>query len=121
MKKLIVVAASVLVFGGGSICVGQDADDPVECVSDLATHAKSGEIQLIWTHTDADHYNIYRGTVSGGPYPKIASTTSSFSTYLDSTVVNGTTYYYVVRPADNLDAEECQSNEASGTPSRPRR
>jgi fibronectin type 3 domain-containing protein len=71
---------------------------------------------LTWTHTGAHHYNIYRGTVSGGPYLKIASTTSTYSTYLDLAVVNGTTYYYVVREANILEDELCQSNQASATP-----
>ncbi|MCK7498448.1 MAG: hypothetical protein MZW92_53315 [Comamonadaceae bacterium] len=31
-------------------------------------------------------------------------------------VVNGTTYYYVIRPANLLDQESCQSNQASARP-----
>jgi hypothetical protein len=88
--------------------------DPARvCVDNLAARAKSGKIQLTWTHTGAHHYNVYRGTKSGGPYLKIGATTSTYSTYLDGTVVNGTTYYYVVREADYLDQEMCQSNEVS--------
>jgi hypothetical protein len=88
--------------------------DPARaCVDNLAARAKAGKVQLTWTHTGAHHYNVYRGTISGGPYLKIGSTTSTYSTYLDSTVVNGTTYYYVVREADFLDQEQCQSNEVS--------
>jgi hypothetical protein len=83
------------------------------CVDDLAARAKPRKIQLTWTHTGAHHYNIYRGTIHGGPYLKIASTTSTYSTYLDTTVVNGTTYYYVLREANSLDQESCQSNEAN--------
>jgi hypothetical protein len=83
------------------------------CITDLAARSKAGKVQLTWTHTGADHYNVYRGTVAGGPYLKIGTTSSTFSTYLDSSVVNGTTYYYVVRDADFLDREGCQSNEAS--------
>ena len=86
------------------------------CVSDLAARAKPGKVQLTWTHSGAHHYNIYRGPISGGPYLKIASTTSTYSTYLDLAVVNGTTYYYVIREADFLDRERCQSNQASARP-----
>jgi hypothetical protein len=85
-------------------------------VDDLAARPKSGKVQLTWTHTGAHHYNVYRGTISGGPYLKIASTTSTYSTYLDSAVVNGTTYYYVVRQANPLDLELSQSNQASAKP-----
>jgi len=95
------------------------ATDPVcaGCVRNLAARAKPGEVQLTWTHiAGTHHYNIYRGTISGGPYLKIGSTTSTYSTYLDRAVVNGTTYYYVVRPAAINDAEFCQSNQASARP-----
>jgi hypothetical protein len=85
------------------------------CISDLAARSKAGKMQLTWTHSGAHHYNVYRGTVAGGPYLKIAATSSVSSTYLDGTVVTGNTYYYVVREADALDQESCQSNEASAT------
>jgi len=83
------------------------------CVANLAARAKAGKIQLTWTYNGAHHYNVYRGAIDGGPYLKIASTSSTYSTYLDSTVVNGTTYYYVLREADAADREYCQSNQAS--------
>jgi hypothetical protein len=98
------------------VTVLSSTDPACTCVNDLAARAKPGKVQLTWTHTGAHHYNIYRGTVSGGPYLKIASTTSTYSTYLDQTVVNGTTYYYVVREANLLDEERCQSNQASARP-----
>jgi len=91
--------------------------DPARtCVDDLAARIKSGKVQLTWTHVGAHHYNVYRSTVSGGPYVNIGSTTSVFSTYLDATVVNGVTYYYVVRPANWLDEEKCESNQTTAKP-----
>jgi autotransporter-associated beta strand protein len=41
----------------------------------------------------ATNYVLQRSTTSGGPYSTIVSTTNS--SYLDTGVVNGTTYYYV--------------------------
>ncbi len=100
----------------------RSATDPAcNCIRDLVGRAKPGKVDLLWTHSGADHYNVYRGTVTGGPYLKIGSTTSTYSTYLDSTVTNGLTYYYVVRGADALDREKCQSNEASARPVATRR
>ena len=86
------------------------------CVDDMAARAKPGKVQLTWTHSGAHHYNVYRGTISGGPYLRIASTTSTYSTYLDMDVVNGTTYYYVIRPSNVLDRETCQSNQSMARP-----
>jgi len=95
-----------------------DAADPAcaGCIDNLAARPKSGKVQLTWAHTGAVSYNVYRGTIEGGPYAKIANTTSTYSTYLDTGVTNGTTYYYVVRPAALNGDELCQSNEASATP-----
>jgi len=72
----------------------------------------------VWEHNDGTHhYNVYRGTASGGPYLKIGSTDSTYSTYTDTAgLVVGTTYYYVVREANALDEERCQSNETSVRP-----
>jgi hypothetical protein len=98
------------------VTVLSSTDPKCSCVGDLVARAKPGKVQLVWTHTGAHHYNVYRGTISGGPYLKIASTTSTYSTYLDTSVVNGTTYYYVVRQANFLDEESCQSNQASAKP-----
>jgi PKD repeat protein len=98
------------------VVVRAGTDAQCICVNNLAARAKPGKIQLTWTHTGPHHYNVYRGTIAGGPYLKIASTTSTYSTYLDLNVVNGTQYYYVVREANFLDEESCQSNESSATP-----
>ena len=100
----------------------KDAQDPAcECISNLTARPKSGKVQLVWTDTGADHYNVYRSTASGGPYTLIASTTSTYSTYLDTGLSNGTTYFYVVRPAALNSDELCQSNEAGATPQARRR
>jgi fibronectin type 3 domain-containing protein len=56
-------------------------------------------------------YNIYRGTVSGGPYTRINSslTTAPYST--DSTVQGGQTYYYVTTAVDSTGMESTYSNQ----------
>lgn len=99
----------------------KSATDPActtSCVSNLAARAKLTKIQLTWTHVPGTHhYNVYRGTINGGPYLFIGSTDSTYSTYLDNgPLVVGTTYYYVVRPAQLNGTETCQSNQASAKP-----
>ena len=95
------------------------SNDPAcaSCITNLAARPKSGKVQLTWTaYPGASSYNVYRGTISGGPYLKIGSTASTYSTYLDGNVVNGTTYYYVVRAAAANTNELCQSNQSSAKP-----
>jgi fibronectin type 3 domain-containing protein len=58
-------------------------------------------------------YNVYRGTVSGGPYAKINSSLVASLGYTDSTVQSGTTYYYVTTAVDSSGNESAFSNEAS--------
>jgi fibronectin type 3 domain-containing protein len=56
-------------------------------------------------------YNVYRSTVSGTGYAKINSSIDSALTYTDSTVQNGTTYYYVTTAVDSSGNESVYSNE----------
>jgi fibronectin type 3 domain-containing protein len=90
------------------------------CVSDLKAIAKSKQIQLTWTNTYADHYNVYRGTVKGGPYPTLIKTIAGGSMtrlgFIDTGLTNNVTYYYVVKDANAQGVEYCVSNEASGKP-----
>jgi hypothetical protein len=69
---------------------------------------------LNWTAPiSATSYNIKRGTTPGGPYSTIATVSST--TFNDTTVSDGTTYYYVVSGINN-DGEGPNSSEVSATP-----
>ncbi len=50
-------------------------------------------------------YNIFRSTVSGGPYEMINTALEASTNYTDNTVVSGKTYYYVAT-AVNAEGEE---------------
>jgi fibronectin type 3 domain-containing protein len=70
----------------------------------------------------ATSYNIYRGSVSGGLSSKTllatnapAGNQSPSTTFTDTTVTTGVTYYYQVT-AVNWDKESAPSNEVSVTP-----
>jgi hypothetical protein len=58
-------------------------------------------------------YNVYRSTVSGSSYTKINSSLVAVLNYTDSTVQNGTTYYYVTTAVDSGANESVYSNEVS--------
>jgi hypothetical protein len=56
-------------------------------------------VKLQWqpsTSTGVVGYYVYRSTVSGGPYTKVASSLTTGTSYSDSNVASGTAYYYVV-------------------------
>src|SRR5216683_1143808 len=58
-------------------------------------------------------YNVYRGTVSGGPYSKLSSSLIALTTFTDSAVQSGQTYFYVVTAVDASNVESAYSNEIS--------
>jgi fibronectin type 3 domain-containing protein len=60
-------------------------------------------------------YNVYQGTVSGGPYAKLTSGPVSAIQYTDTTVQSGNTYFYVVTSVDSSNDESAFSNEAVAT------
>jgi fibronectin type 3 domain-containing protein len=74
----------------------------------------SHTVSVTWTasvSTDVVGYNVYRGTVSGGPYSILDSTPVTADAYSDSTVQGGQTFYYVVRSVDNTGIESVNSTE----------
>jgi fibronectin type 3 domain-containing protein len=78
------------------------------------TAATQHTVDLTWTpSTDVAGYNIYRGTVSGGPYTMINSSLDSTTNYSDSTVVSGTTYYYVATAVNTESQESAYSNQVT--------
>jgi fibronectin type 3 domain-containing protein len=78
-----------------------------------------GVIDLNWNDNTSgvlDFYTVYRSETTGGPYTEIATSLTT-SDYSDTTVVNGTTYFYVVTATDDVVAiESLNSAQISGTP-----
>jgi fibronectin type 3 domain-containing protein len=59
-------------------------------------------------------YYVYRSTTSGSGYTKLnAGSVAPTTTYTDSTVKSGMTYYYVVTAVDGSGTESSYSNQAS--------
>ena len=74
--------------------------------------AGSGQVTVTWTAaTGSTSYNIYRSTSQGSQGTKIGA--SATTSYTDTTVVNGTTYYYEVTAA-NAAGEGPPSTQSSG-------
>jgi fibronectin type 3 domain-containing protein len=80
---------------------------------DLVATGGNSAVGLAWQPVPgASSYKVMRGTASGGE--TLLATVSS-STYSDTAVTNGTTYYYEVTAA-NTSGTSAPSNEASATP-----
>jgi len=76
----------------------------------------SSVANLIWEFSlspDITGYNIYRASVTGGPYTKIASVSAGTSNYSDPSVQSATTYFYVITAVGQASLESPYSNEVS--------
>lgn len=109
---------SVIVLGTESANSNEASVTPqssVEAPTNLTATAGDSQVTLSWDSvTDATSYTVKRATTSGGPYTTIASGVTNTS-YTDTDVTNGTTYYYVVLAVAS-GTEGADSNEASATP-----
>ena len=75
------------------------------------------QVSLSWTaSTGATSYHVKRSTTSGGPYTQVSAPT--VANFADTSLTNGTTYYYVVS-ALNATGESANSSQASATPIAP--
>jgi cellulose 1,4-beta-cellobiosidase len=82
--------------------------------SGLVAIAGSGQVVLSWAIAlGATNYTVKRAFTSGGPYTTIAVTAAT--TYTNTGLANGTTYYYVVS-ALRASGESDNSSEVSATP-----
>ena len=86
----------------------------VQTMTGTGTAATQHTVDLTWNaSTSAVGYNIYRSTVSGGPYTMINTSLDSTTAYTDSTVVSGQTYYYVATAVNASSEESGYSNQAT--------
>ena len=78
------------------------------------TAATQHSVALSWnasTSSGVVGYNIYRGSVSGGPYSRINSALEAATAYTDNAVTAGLTYYYVTTAVDGSGNESGYSNQ----------
>jgi hypothetical protein len=84
----------------------------------LLTSPGESVVPLRWQPSfGATSYTVKRATSSGGPYTNVATGITTNS-YMDTSVTNGTTYYYVVT-ASNSAGTSGNSPEDSATPVSP--
>ena len=99
----------------GSIIVSSNAANSPSNVSLSGTGiaAVTHSIALAWVENTSgvSGYNVYRTTVSGGPYTKLNSALNAATAFSDTTVGAGE-YYYVVTSVAN-SVESAYSSEVS--------
>jgi fibronectin type 3 domain-containing protein len=83
----------------------------------LSASPGNTQVSLTWSASSgAAGYHVKRATTSGGPYTQVGAPTAT--SYIDTSLTNGTTYYYVVS-AVYSSAESPDSAQVSATPVAP--
>jgi hypothetical protein len=90
------------------------SNSPTESLTGNGVAPSPHSTSLSWTDggSGITGYNVYRGSVSGGPYGKINSALDATAAYTDNSVLAGQTYYYVTTAVDGSGGESGYSNEA---------
>ncbi|HET6385052.1 MAG TPA: protease pro-enzyme activation domain-containing protein [Armatimonadota bacterium] len=113
----VVSASNVGGDSGRSLEVSATPLPPPPAPVNLAAAPGNAQVALSWTgSSDAASYQVDRGDAAGGPYTTVASVGAT--SFTDTKVTNGTTYFYVVT-AVNLGGESGKSNEVSAEPLAP--
>lgn len=81
--------------------------------------ALAHSVDVAWdasTSAGLQGYNVYRSTVSGGPYSKLGATLSATTLlFTDTTPVSGKQYFYIVTSVNTSGAESASSAEVGVT------
>jgi len=95
---------------------------PPAAPTGVGAFSEDAQVRVVWNAvTDADTYTLYMASVSGvtkDNYSTLADGVKLInitSPYIQTGLVNGTTYYFVVT-ADNATGESAESREVSATP-----
>jgi hypothetical protein len=96
-----------------NISFAASTSSATESVTGTGAAATPHSADLSWSPSPSTvvGYNVYRGTKSGGPYTKINAAVDPNTTYADSTVQNGNTYFYVSTAVNAAGTESTFSNQ----------
>jgi hypothetical protein len=100
----------------GNLSIVSTAADSPSLVPLAATGVNQHSVDLSWVTSTSPNiagYNVYRGTVSGGPYSGINTSLVMGNAYTDASVQAGETYYYVTTAVNSQGVESAYSGQAT--------
>ena len=100
----------------GNLSVASNApNSPLSVALSGSAIASQHAVTLSWSASTSTvtGYNVYRSSQPGGPYTKLDSSLVTETTFTDSAVQAGLTYYYVTTGVDSSNTESVDSNEVS--------
>jgi hypothetical protein len=96
------------------VVVATSQADSTKSASASITVVAPHSVALSWSPSSSSgisYYNVYRGTVSGGPYSLLKNGVTT-TAYTDTNVLSGSTYYYVTTAVDSSGVESAYSSQA---------
>jgi fibronectin type 3 domain-containing protein len=101
----------------GKVSVASNATNSPDTIalSGTGVAAVSHSVGLSWSASTSTvvGYNAYSSAQSGGPYTKLTGAPVAATSYTDSAVQAGQTYFFVVTAVDSSNAESAFSAEVS--------
>jgi beta-glucosidase len=103
----------------GNNCVSGTCCSVLAAPTGLSAMPGNAQVNLTWNAVSgAESYNVKRGSAAGGPHTTVG--TSPTASFLNTSLTNGTTYFYVtsaVNTCGPVSTESTNSSEVSATPS----
>jgi fibronectin type 3 domain-containing protein len=100
----------------GTLSVASNATNSPNVASLSAMGVNQHSVALTWvasTSSNITGYNVYRATVSGGPYTELNASLLTATSYTDATAQAGETYYYVTTAVTSQSVQSGDSNQAT--------
>ena len=112
------LALSLPAWGGAILVTGAvDLDPPAVPENLTVTNESSGEVSLEWDPVaGAAGYDVYRSPLTGGGFVRVDDAPLASTTFTDTSLQNGRTYFYVATASDAAGNESAWSNEVSALP-----
>jgi hypothetical protein len=96
-----------------SVTIASDASNSPTTIGISGVGVLAHTATLSWTASPSTviGYNVYRGSMSGGPYTLVNSSIVAGTQYVDPSVLAGQTYYYVATAVASGNTESTYSNQ----------
>jgi len=85
----------------------------VNFTATATTQSHSASLSWLASSSVVAGYNVYRGTVNGGPYTLVNTSLITGLSFTDTSVQAGLTYYYVAAAIDQSGNESVYSNQVT--------